>query len=56
MDVNSGNRYFPGEAASGDGRTQEAKNTVFAFAREAIIGGTSALRGFEMLNHCLLCS
>ena len=26
VDVGTGNGYFPGEAASGDGRIQEAKN------------------------------
>lgn len=35
VDVSTGNGYFPGEAASGDSRIQEAKNI---FVSEAITG------------------
>lgn len=45
----TGNAYFPGEAASGDSRIQEAKN-IFVWGDYRYKVGCEQWRRFEMLN------
>lgn len=49
VDVSTGDGYFPGEAASGDSRIQEAKN-IFVRGDYRYKVGCEQWKGFEMLN------
>lgn len=52
-----GSDISPGKSPTGTAECKRLKiQCVFVLASEAIIGVTSARRGFEMLSYCLLCA